>query len=127
MRSDNNPSVPPSKTTAAAGDACCGGGCASPITLRPSASAARPATAHAHGLAEDHPHPHAPGKEEAHAHGADGAAHDGHDHGPLPSLPRIIAALAVALAAELSHLLLPDTRGWHIAGMALAALAIGLS
>lgn len=38
-----------------------------------------------------------------------------------------MAALAVALAAELSHLLLPDTRAWHVAGMALAALAIGLS
>lgn len=69
-----------------------------------------------------HAHAHA----HAHASAPDSADH-GHDHGPLPGLPRIIAALVVALAAELSHLLLPDTRGWHIAGMALAALAIGLS
>ncbi|AMM26572.1 4-deoxy-4-formamido-L-arabinose-phospho-UDP deformylase [Variovorax sp. PAMC 28711] len=37
------------------------------------------------------------------------------------------AALVVAIAAELSHLLLPDTLAWRITGMGLAAVAIGLA
>ncbi|MDA7414878.1 heavy metal translocating P-type ATPase [Xenophilus arseniciresistens] len=109
MTSANNPSkterTPAAKSAEAPG--CCGG-CSPAIRLR--ATAAPQA---------------APQADDGHAH--DGAAGDGHDHGPLPSLPRIVAALLVALAAELSHLLLPDTRAWHIAGMALAAVAIGLS
>ncbi|MDQ7956877.1 MAG: heavy metal translocating P-type ATPase [Pseudomonadota bacterium] len=93
----------------ACGDGCCG----APVTLRP--AAARP-RAHAHDHAGDH------------AHGAEGHADgDGHDHGPLPGWPRLAAALVVALAAELSHLLLPGTAVWRGVGMALAAVAIALA
>ncbi|HZF84122.1 MAG TPA: heavy metal translocating P-type ATPase, partial [Burkholderiaceae bacterium] len=91
------------------GDGCCGG----PVTLRP--AAARP-RAHAHNHAGDHAH-----GPEGHADG------DGHDHGPLPGWPRLAAALLVALAAELSHLLLPETAAWRGVGMALAAVAIALA
>src|SRR5690606_41091223 len=50
--------------------------------------------------------------------------HDGHDHSTLPGWGRIGASLLVATAAELLHLLGPDTPLWHGAGMALAAVAI---
>ncbi|PZQ66589.1 MAG: heavy metal translocating P-type ATPase [Variovorax paradoxus] len=91
------------------GDGCCGG----PVTLRPAAAKPR---AHAHDHAGDHAH-----GPEGHADG------DGHDHGPLPGWPRLAAALLVALAAELSHLLLPETAAWRGVGMALAAVAIALA
>jgi Cd2+/Zn2+-exporting ATPase len=42
-------------------------------------------------------------------------------------IARLAAALAIALAAELLHLLTPDTLPWRAAGMAAAALAIALS
>lgn len=124
MTSANNPSDTSSRSPADAAASCCGGGCGAPLSLRPSASAARAPAPHSHG--PGHAHDTGPAHDHDHAHGAAGSD-DGHDHGPLPGLPRIIAALGVALAAELSHLLLPDTQGWHLAGMALAALAIGLS
>ena len=60
----------------------------------------------------------------------DGHAHDdddGHDHSALPGWGRIGAALVAATGAELLHLLGPDTTLWHGAGMALAAVAIGLA
>ncbi|HSV59257.1 MAG TPA: heavy metal translocating P-type ATPase [Variovorax sp.] len=53
-------------------------------------------------------------------------AHE-HAHGPLPGGTRLAASLTAALGAELLHFLAPDTTGWHIAGMALAALAIALA
>ncbi len=59
----------------------------------------------------------------AHAHSED----DGHDHSALPGWWRIASALLAAIGAELLHLLGPDTSLWHVAGMALAALAIGLA
>ncbi|MDN4587136.1 copper-translocating P-type ATPase [Xenophilus aerolatus] len=93
------------------GDGCCGG----PVTLRPAAAKPR---AHAHDHEGGHDHDHGP---EGHAAG------DGHDHGPLPGWPRLAAALVVALAAELSHLLLPETAVWRGVGMALAAVAIALA
>ena len=40
---------------------------------------------------------------------------------------RLLAALAVAAGAEAVHFVAPDTRAWTLAGMALAAGAIGLS
>ncbi len=40
---------------------------------------------------------------------------------------RLVAALAVAVAAELVHFLAPDTPGWKAAGMAVAALAVALA
>ena len=59
----------------------------------------------------------------AHTHGeGDDDDHAGHDHGVLPSWPRIYAALAVALGAEVAH--------WYslqYVGMALAIIAILLS
>ena len=42
-------------------------------------------------------------------------------------LLRLIAALGVALVAELLHLVAPDSLPWHVAGMAVAAGAIALS
>ncbi len=95
------------------GDGCCGG----PVTLRPAAAKPR---AHAHHPDGEHDHDHGP---DGHA---DGDGH-GHDHGPLPGWPRLAAAFLVALAAELSHLLLPETAAWRGVGMALAAAAIALA
>ncbi len=95
-------------------DAACGTGCCgTPIALKPP-------TKKAHDTEHDH---------AGHDHDDESAGgdHDGHDHGPLPAWPRVAAALVVAIAAELSHLLLPDTQAWRIAGMALAAVAIGLA
>ncbi len=40
---------------------------------------------------------------------------------------RLVAALVVAVTAELFHFLAPDTQGWKVAGMAVAALAIALA
>ncbi|RQP22911.1 heavy metal translocating P-type ATPase [Piscinibacter terrae] len=42
-------------------------------------------------------------------------------------LIRLVAALAVAVAAEAIHFLAPDTMAWKVVGMAVAAGAIGLS
>jgi len=42
-------------------------------------------------------------------------------------LVRLVAALVVATGAELLHFLAPDGTLWHVAGMAVAALAIALS
>lgn len=42
-------------------------------------------------------------------------------------LMRLIAALVVAVGAEVVHLAFPDTLPWHVAGMAVAAVAIALS
>ena len=92
-----------------------------------------------------HDHDHAPGHSHAPSTAASASApasacapcngpshdhaqdddHAGHDHGVLPGWPRIAAALAVALAAELCHWL--DTPGFKMLGMALAVLAIGLA
>ena len=95
---------------AAGCESCCG----APVRLRQASAPVPPA----HGEAgHDHDHDH--------AHGDEGG--DGHDHGPLPALPRIIAALVVAVLAELSHLLLPETTVGRIGGMALAAVAIALA
>ena len=88
---------------------CCGGGCSSPAPAPAAAAAAKghtPADGHDHGSEGDHA---------------------GHDHGALPGWGRIGAALVVALGSELLHLLGPDDTAWHIAGMALAAVAIGLA
>ena len=93
---------------AAGCESCCG----APVRLRPASAPVPPA----HGEA---------GHDHDHAH--DNAGGDGHDHGPLPALPRIIAALVVAVLAELSHLLLPETTVGRIGGMVLAALAIALA
>lgn len=87
-------------------ESCCG----APMRLRPVSPPAAPA----HG-------------EAGHDHAHDEAAGDGHDHGPLPALPRIVAALVVAVLAELGHLLLPETTVGRIGGMVLAAVAIALA
>ncbi|MGJ7491649.1 heavy metal translocating P-type ATPase [Variovorax sp. ZT4R33] len=92
-------------------ESCCG----APMRLRPASAPVAPAVP-AHGEA---------GHGHDHAH--DEANGDGHDHGPLPALPRIIAALVVAVLAELGHLLLPDTTVGRVGGMVLAALAIALA
>lgn len=42
-------------------------------------------------------------------------------------LIRLIAALGVAVVAEVFHLAFPDTLPWRVAGMAVAAIAIALS
>ncbi len=94
---------------------------------------------HAHDQPHAHAHRHAPatkkrapapaigcgaccgGTSHAHAEGDDDD-HAGHDHGVLPSWQRIIAALVVALGAEVCH--------WfelQYVGMALAIVAIALS
>ncbi|MBN9408747.1 MAG: heavy metal translocating P-type ATPase [Burkholderiales bacterium] len=72
-------------------------------------------------------HEPAAGHDHDHDHGDAGGSGHLHDHANLPGWPRLIAALAVAVAAELFHFLAPDTQAWHIAGMALAAVAIVLA
>ena len=42
-------------------------------------------------------------------------------------LIKLVAALVVAVGAELLHFFAPDTGPWHVAGMAVAAVAIALS
>lgn len=95
---------------AAGCDSCCG----APVRLRPASAPVPPA----HGEA---------GHDHDHDHAHDDTGGDGHDHGPLPALPRIIAALVVAVLAELGHLLLPETTVGRIGGMVLAAVAIALA
>ncbi|WP_157008025.1 heavy metal translocating P-type ATPase [Xenophilus azovorans] len=109
MSATPRPTVTSAPSDTACGDGCCG----APMTLR-----TRPAEAGRHDHEHDHGGPH----DHQHA-----DAGDGHDHGPLPGWQRIAAALAVALGAELSHLLLPETGAWRAFGMALAAVAIALA
>jgi Cd2+/Zn2+-exporting ATPase len=106
--------APPAAASAC--DDCCG----APVALRPGARTRPPASPDAH-RAQGHDH------ADGHGHDPSGAQGDGHDHGPLPAWPRIAGALAIALLAELSHLLLPETAAWRIAGMVLAAAAIALA
>ncbi len=80
---------------------------------------------HAHGPTDraggmhDHDHDHDHGKGHA-------GGHD-HDHGTLPGWGRLGVSLTAATAAELLHLLAPDTLPWRAAGMAVAAAAILLA
>ena len=58
--------------------------------------------------------------------------HSGHDHGGETSdgwsgVTRYVAALVFAVAAELLSFFASDAMPWKIAGMALAAIAIGLA
>ena len=46
---------------------------------------------------------------------------------PPSQTPRLVAALVLALAAELLNFLAPDALPWQVAGMAVAAAAIGLA
>ena len=55
-------------------------------------------------------------------------AHAGHTHGAMAGgIPRLAAALGLAIAAEGLAFAAPETRPWQIAGMALAAVAIWLA
>ena len=55
-------------------------------------------------------------------------ANDGHDHGSHNSaLPKLAAALALAIGAEVIGYLAPETTAWRVAGLAVAALAIWLA
>lgn len=113
-----NPTSKPSSDSvspSACADSSCGCGAGAPISLR--APAANDASGHkkAHSHAHDHKH--------AHEHGES----DGHDHGPLPGMKRLAASLLAAVAAELLHYFAPETTAWHVAGMAVAALAIALA
>ncbi|WP_295531093.1 heavy metal translocating P-type ATPase [uncultured Pseudacidovorax sp.] len=115
--------TPPRTLRIAAG---CGTGCGCGTPTRPPPrTAAHTHTAHNHNHDADHGHAH--DHPHAHGHAHDDAQGDGHDHGPLPGPARIGAALGVAIAAELSHLLLPDALAWRVVGMALAAIAIALA
>ncbi len=74
-----------------------------------------------HDHQHDHDHDHEHGDGKGHAGGHD------HDHGTLPGWGRLGVSLAAATAAELLHLLAPDTLPWRAAGMAVAAAAILLA
>ncbi len=52
---------------------------------------------------------------------------DGTAHAQRRELARLVAALAVAAAAELIHFFAPGTLAWTLAGMAVAAAAIALA
>ncbi|MDB5850986.1 MAG: copper-translocating P-type ATPase [Rhodoferax sp.] len=60
---------------------------------------------------------------------ADGEGAHLHEHGAgmAGGLPRLAAALSLAIAAEAVSFFAPDTTAWKLAGMALAAVAIWLS
>ena len=93
--------------------ACCGGTCSAPTAAPRATPPAAPSHSHDHAAADDHGHDH--------------SDHEGHDHGALPGWGRLAAALVAATAAELLHLLGPDTTAWRVAGMAVAAGAILLA
>jgi Cd2+/Zn2+-exporting ATPase len=96
---------------------CCG-----PNTGTPARSASATSAAGACVTSRDaHDHDH------DRSHGHHQGPHAGHDHGNLPGWPRLIAALAMAAAAELWHALAPDGLAWRAAGMGLAVLAIALA
>ncbi|MCA0244198.1 MAG: heavy metal translocating P-type ATPase [Proteobacteria bacterium] len=83
---------------------------------------------HDHGAPGAHGDPRPPAAQthaQTHAHDHD----HGHDHAHAPQAAwwRLAAALAVAVGAELLHLLAPSTLPWQAAGMAAAAVAIALS
>lgn len=75
------------------------------------------------------PHTHACGctQHSSHPHDSTPHADHGHDHGILPSWPRISAALLMALLAEAAHWLRPQYPALEYVGMALAVVAIALS
>ncbi len=104
--------------------ACCGGGCSAPPAAVRAAKPAAPGHGHDHDHAEGDQHGDAHGHDHSHSGHGD---HDGHDHGALPGWGRLAAALVAATAAELLHLLGPDTTPWRMAGMAVAAGAILLA
>ena len=56
------------------------------------------------------------------------SADDGHDHEPVGSqLPKLAAALPMAIAAELIGYFAPETALWRVAGLAVAGGAIWLA
>ena len=81
-----------------------------------------------------HPHSHPPHPPQGHALGApacacshgDDDAHAGHDHGALPGWPRIGAALALALGAELAHWVQQEQLGMALALVAIALAGLGV-
>jgi len=75
----------------------------------------------AHDAAHDHDHGHSHGPAQTPAR----PAIDWHSALLAPGLPRIGAALVLALAAELAHAFAPPA--WAPAGVALAVLAVALS
>ncbi|MGC3987499.1 MAG: heavy metal translocating P-type ATPase [Pseudorhodoferax sp.] len=91
--------------------------CCSGPEPRDQAAHAGHAHAHAHGH-EGHDH------HEHHDEG--GHLHD-HDHGAGPGAGRLAAALALAIAAELLHFMAGDALWSKGLGLAVAAVAIGLS
>ncbi|MBN9430093.1 MAG: heavy metal translocating P-type ATPase [Burkholderiales bacterium] len=80
----------------------------------------------AHGLG--HGHTQARGHRQDHGHGhGHGHGHD-HDHDHPAAAPwPLAAALALAICAEVLGYFAPDTLGWKAAGLAIAAIAIGLA
>ena len=79
-------------------------------------------------MAEAHSHAgHDHGDHDAHA---DDAAHDDehdHSHAPGGGITRFALALVFAIVAETMSFFLPDTTPFKLAGMAVAAIAIGLA
>ncbi|MBS0451115.1 MAG: heavy metal translocating P-type ATPase [Proteobacteria bacterium] len=109
--------------TSACADSSCGCGAGAPISLRAPA-------ANDGGRARQPGHDHGSGAhahEHDHDHDHDHGESDGHDHGPLPGMKRLAASLVAAVGAELLHYFAPETTAWHMAGMAVAALAIALA
>jgi len=71
---------------------------------------------------------------DSHSHGSEGAGHAGHahdhddpDHAHGSGIPRLGAALALAIAAEGLHFAAADVAWMNYLGLALAAVAIWLS
>ena len=56
---------------------------------------------------------------------AEHAEGDDHQHGFAGGISRLVAALVLATGAEVLSFFAPDQMAWKIAGMAIAALAIG--
>ena len=61
------------------------------------------------------------------AQGHDHLHDDEHDHAAYPGIGRFVVALVLATGAELLSYFAPDTAPWKVAGMAVAAIAIGLA
>ncbi|WP_235579340.1 heavy metal translocating P-type ATPase [Pseudorhodoferax sp. Leaf274] len=81
-------------------------------------------TGHAHTPGQAHGHE---GHDHHDPHDEDGGHLHDHDHGAGPGVGRLAAALGFAIAAELLHFMAGDALWSKALGLAVAAVAIGLS
>ena len=67
------------------------------------------------------------GSDEDHGHAHDHDDEHDHSHGANAGISRFVLALVLATGAEVLSFFAPDTTAWKVAGMTVAAIAIGLA